>query len=269
MREKRGRRRRKRRRRAQTAAALGIVLLSLSMAVFAFRIGRSAARTSVPERALSGISARGRDQKLLLDLPFLDQREDWPTGCESVSAVMALQYFGVDITVEDFVEEYLPLGTAPHGNDQGIMVGSDPRKAFPGDPRTEGGWGCYAPVIQNALERLVKEWPGAKRLSVEAPTGTSLSELCEEYVGMGIPVLIWATIDMEPPQKDLTFLLEETGEEFQWIYPMHCLVLTGWDDTGYYFNDPMEGKGTHYLKEEAEEAHEGLGRQAVALVPVD
>ena len=34
-----------------------------------------------------------------LDAPYLSQ-EDYPTGCESVSAVMALQYWGVDLTVE-------------------------------------------------------------------------------------------------------------------------------------------------------------------------
>lgn len=269
MRAERKRRRWKKRRRAQVAAVLGIVLLSLSVAIHASRIWRSAAKTNASERALSEISVSDRDLKLLLDVPFIDQRESWPTGCESVSTVMALQYFDVAITVDEFIDEFLPRGTAPHENGQGVIVGCDPRKAFPGDPRTEGGWGCYAPVIQNALERLVKEWPGAKRLSVEVPLEHSLLELCEEYAGMGIPVLIWATIGMEPPQKDLTFLLEETGEEFQWLYPMHCLVLTGWDDTGYYFNDPMVGKETHYLKKEAEEAYEGLGRQAVALVPVD
>ncbi len=42
-----------------------------------------------------------------------------------------------------------------------------------------------------------------------------------------------------------------------------------WDDTGYTFNDPMAGKETHYLKKETEEAYEALGRQAVALVPMD
>ena len=29
---------------------------------------------------------------------------DYPTGCESVSAVMALQYAGVDITVDTFID---------------------------------------------------------------------------------------------------------------------------------------------------------------------
>ena len=35
-----------------------------------------------------------------VDAPFIDQRDKYPTGCESVTAVMALQYAGVEITVE-------------------------------------------------------------------------------------------------------------------------------------------------------------------------
>ena len=49
-----------------------------------------------------------------LDAPFIDQREKYPTGCESVTAVMALQYAGVDVTVEEFIDGYLPQGEAPH-----------------------------------------------------------------------------------------------------------------------------------------------------------
>lgn len=267
--EREMRRQKRRKRRIRAVAVLVALALCLLMTIRTFGMWKNAAELGGPEGFPSGISANGRDQKLPLNVPFLDQRGDWPTGCESVSAVMVLQYFDVTVTVEEFVDGYLPLGTAPHENGEGRIVGCDPRLAFPGDPRTEGGWGCYAPVIESSLKRFLEERPDMRRLSVEAPKGNSLPELCEEYVRQGIPVLVWATINMEPPQMEDSFFLEETGEEFQWIYPMHCLVLTGWDDTGYTFNDPMAGKETHYLKKETEEAYEALGRQAVALVPMD
>lgn len=44
----------------------------------------------------------GREIPGVIDAPFIDQRDKYPTGCESVTAVMALQYAGVDITVEEF-----------------------------------------------------------------------------------------------------------------------------------------------------------------------
>ena len=44
-----------------------------------------------------------------LPVPFIGQGQDLPTGCESVSAVMALNWAGADLTVEDFVYGFLPM----------------------------------------------------------------------------------------------------------------------------------------------------------------
>lgn len=222
--------------------------------------------TDAPEASL--VSRReepsARMEAAVLDVPFISQLEDWPTGCESVCAVMALQYAGIDVTVDDFIDNYLPMGSAPYENEEGVLVGCDPRKAFPGDPRSQDGWGCYAPVIQTSLERLL-EAQGEDSLSVLDLSGEDLDVLCEKYVDRGIPVLVWATIGMEEPWTANTFYLEETGEEFQWVYPMHCLLLIGWDEEGYYFNDPMEGKKKFYLREDVQRAYKGLGKQALAI----
>ncbi len=203
-------------------------------------------------------------EKTVLDVPFLDQMEKWPTGCESVCAVMALQYAGVSVTVDQFIGEYLPLGTAPYEDEDGRIVGCDPRKAFPGDPRREDGWGCYSPVIRGAMEQLLQEREETS-LSVIDLQGRELDALCKNYVNQKEPVLIWATIGMEEPKPDLVFVIEGTGEEFQWIYPLHCLLLVGWDDDGYYFNDPLEGQAVFYPREAAEKSYKALGKQALAV----
>ena len=99
----------------------------------------------------------GREMPGVIDAPFIDQRDKYPTGCESVTAVMALQYAGVDITVEEFIDNYLPQGNAPYTREDGTLVGADPWKVFLGSPYEESGWGCYAPVITGALEQLLQE----------------------------------------------------------------------------------------------------------------
>ena len=48
-----------------------------------------------------------------------------PNGCESVSAVMALQYIGIPITPEEFVSNYLDMGNAPSGG-----IGPDPKDVY-------------------------------------------------------------------------------------------------------------------------------------------
>ena len=59
--------------------------------------------------------------------------------------------------------------------------------------------------------------------------------------------MLWATIDMEQPVESTQFILENTGEPFTWIYPLHCLLLTGSGES-YYFNDPLAGKNVPYPK---------------------
>ena len=52
----------------------------------------------------------------ILDVPYINQRVGFPNGCESVSTVMALQYLGIEITPNDFIENYLaamPLSWPP------------------------------------------------------------------------------------------------------------------------------------------------------------
>lgn len=60
-----------------------------------------------------GEALSGQAPSTLLDAPFIDQRDKYPTGCESVTAVMALQYAGVEVSVEEFIDGYLPQGNTP------------------------------------------------------------------------------------------------------------------------------------------------------------
>lgn len=212
--------------------------------------------------ALGGNRMKGANGVSLIDVPYLSQLPEFPTGCESVSAVMALQYYGLDITPGDFVDSYLSQGTAPHLGESGVLVGCDPYKAFPGDPRSESGWGCFPPVITTALEQAA-----GGQFEVRELTGETVEELCRSYVDRGTPVLLWVTINMEPAVEGDTWLLEDSGEPFTWIEPMHCAVLVGRDGGSYYFNDPLAGKGTPYSREAVEAAYQAMGSQAIVLLP--
>lgn len=204
-------------------------------------------------------------EKQGIDAPFIDQRDKYPTGCESVTAVMALQYAGIDISVEEFIDQYLLQGNAPHYDQWGNYVGADPREAFLGSPYSEEGWGCYAPVIADAVEQVLQDRQ-VTDLQVKELEGTTLSTLYREYVENGTPVMLWATIDMEPPTPSTEYQLENTGEMFTWIFPLHCLLLVGEDSGSYYFNDPLAGKNVSYDKDQVETAYQGVGMQAVVLV---
>ena len=218
-------------------------------------------------RAMVAVEASpGRERGDCIDAPYLDQREKYPTGCESVCAVMDLQYYGVDLSVEEFIDNYLPLGDAPHVDGQGNYVGCDPREAFPGSPYEESGWGCYSPVIEKALVRALED-TGRKDLAVARLDGSTLEDLYGRYVSQGVPVLLWATIGMEEPVVSQTFTIQGTGEAFDWVYPMHCLLWVGEAGDSWLFHDPLAGEAVAYSKSQVERAYRGLGCQAVALVP--
>lgn len=198
--------------------------------------------------------------KKSMDVPFISQRVNFPNGCESVSAVMAMQYFGIDITPEAFISKYLDMGNAPYIRG-GQWYGCNPREQFPGDPRNSTGWGCYPEVIKKAIDNMNPEGFEAHILK-DVP----LSTLCSEYIDNGIPVVFWGTIDMAAPFTHVTWTIEGTDSTHTWISPFHCLLLVGYDSYNYYFNDPWRAKGIPYPKDKVELSYSGIGREALVII---
>ena len=213
--------------------------------------------------------------KIIIPAPCIDQTADWPTGCESVSAVMLLQYLGVEISVDEFIKEYLPC--RPFEERDGKLIGADPRREFAGSPYDPDSMGCYAPVIRAALERVLAERAGETDGSrdekqteipvwhVEDLTGVSMEQLCTEYLDRGRPVIFWACIDMKEPVTGPDWYLEDGTTVFTWISNEHCMLLVGYDETNYYFNDPWEHHGViGYEKTITEARHQAQYAMAVA-----
>lgn len=188
--------------------------------------------------------------KIIQNVPFISQNNKYPTGCESVSTVMALQYAGVDMTVENFIDNYL---------DKGSNKSFDPNICFGGDPYSTSGYGCYSPVIKKALDRILK----GSLLYAKEVQGKSIEYLCSEYIDRDIPVVFWATQRMDPPRKSTRIPYKD--RYIQWISPMHCLLLIGYDDEHYIFNDPQKHALTYYSKDAVETAYAGLFKQALVI----
>lgn len=124
---------------------------------------------------------------------------------------------------------------------------------------------CLLPVIlvfgvlAAALLRFTPALAYAERLS-----GVPLYRL-KSYIDNNTPVMIWATICMEPPIESDIWTVPETGREITWVYPMHALILTGYDENGYYFSDPLAGQDIYYGKDSVEVAYTALFEQAIIL----
>ncbi|MDR3315772.1 MAG: C39 family peptidase [Coriobacteriales bacterium] len=197
----------------------------------------------------------------ILDVPYLNQHQQgMQNGCESVTAVMALNYAGVDITAKRFVEEFLPKGNVPYYNEQGIMVVTNPWKAFPGNPRSEDSWYIFAPPLAEAMKQLAP--------NTHYVQGLSLDELCTRYVEKGYPVAVWTTVDWEDPYTMLTLQDEaDPATEVVLISNEHCVLLVGFDSKSYYFNDPLYSKCYRVSRDQALIPYELMGSQALVIAP--
>ena len=108
-----------------------------------------------------------------IKVPYIDQSIKYPTGCESVSAVMLLQYLGYEITVDEFIKNCLECREMEVRD--GILYGPDPNISFCGSPYDEDSFGCYAPALIKALDRAA-----GKRFSFINETGTPMEVLLEK-----------------------------------------------------------------------------------------
>ena len=202
--------------------------------------------------------------KKIINAPYIDQTKKWPTGCESVSTVMALQYLGIKITVDEFIK-YLDKSEIIVKN--GNLYSSDPREYFIGSPYNSHSFGCYAPVIEKAIKKALPHH-GEKGVKYEIKdlTGVSMKELIIKYIDQNIPIIFWATMNMVPTRNGASWIIKETGKKFTWKAGEHCLLLVGYDNEKYYFNDPWQNHGLiGYDKNIVEQRHKEQYSMAIAV----
>jgi len=204
------------------------------------------------------------EEKVIIKAPYIDQTKRWPTGCESVSTVMALQYLGIKISVDEFIKY---LDKSEIVSKKGQLFASDPKESFIGSPYSQYSFGCFAPVIVKALKKILPKYEGNKvKYEIKDLTGVSMQTLKSNYLDKKIPVIFWATMNMAPKREGRTWIIKETGKKFTWPAGEHCLLLVGYDNDKYYFNDPWQNHGLiGYEKTLVETRHKELYSMALAV----
>lgn len=208
------------------------------------------------------------EKEVFIDVPYYSQ-EDYPTGCELVSTSMLLAFYGFELDAGEIISEgYLSSVDVTKKSD-GLKYSGNPDKVFIGNPQYNTGYGCYSGAIILALQRYFAplKYKLDENYQITDLKGTSIRDICDEYINNGIPILLWASIDMKPTFQRLSnsWIIEKTGEHYIWKSNEHCLVLVGYDEEYYYFNDPLAGKDIPYLKPVVERRYNELGMQAVAI----
>ena len=194
--------------------------------------------------------------KNILQLP------DLPTGCESVSLTITLNYLGCHTDKYEIVRKYLPKQEFYYVGKE--LHGADFRTTFAGDPEDENSFGCYAPCIASTANTCLRD----KGFHAEAHdlTGTDFETLLSDYIDKGIPLPVWITnYGLAESYLSDSWKTPE-GELLTWRSPEHCVVLTGYDRTEnlVYVSDPIYGNTEYDLDLFVKRFNE-MGKQAVYI----
>lgn len=200
-----------------------------------------------------------------IDVPYVSQAA-YPTGCELVSASMLLGYYGFKVNAGELIDGGY-VRTAEFRNDpkDKKLYGGNPNFTYIGNPRSSGGYGCYSNTIRDMFDSYLKD----EFFDTYYLTGTSLDELCSLYIDFGQPVMIWASISMQPLYfaENSSWFIDGSDEKFTWLANEHCLVLVGYDKYYYYIHDPLRGAYTAYQRELVDMRYSEMGCQAVTIIP--
>jgi uncharacterized protein YvpB len=202
----------------------------------------------------------------ILDVPFIDQRTLYPTGCESVSTTTVLQYYGIDITVDDFIDNHLAkaeLEIIGYKKGNAILSSLHPNEAFIGNPKSSSGLGCYENTITNAIDSVLEEKNLTEYFRVESHRDLTQEDL-QNYIDKDVPIIVWATQNMVPSVEGISWYLTGTDTLFQYMKNEHCLVIIGYDNENFYFNDSLVGR-IAYPKTLFLERYTQMGTRAVTV----
>lgn len=194
----------------------------------------------------------------LLDVPYIKQRPELPSGCEVTALAMALAYYGEAADKLSLAREMPMDDTSVERNEDGtIRIWGDPEDGFVGDPFDNG-----ITINPNPLKQVADKYrSGSLALYGEA------FEVIETHVANKRPVLVWFTIHHEMPTPRIWHT--PAGKVVQAPRPLHCIVVTGTDDDYVYFHDceSTDKSGEHIKNEKAHftRIYDAMGRRALVI----
>ena len=211
--------------------------------------------TEAPTHMIEGVTASLQDTLM--------------AGCETHACTSLLQSLGYDIDEFAFANNYLDCHYVYEDEVTGEKFGPDMNSGFAGT--AYAGWGIYAPAMAKCMNKYLSDVKSSQKAYVIEDK--TLSELCTEYIDNDIPVMVWATTDMQEPSVydawTVNYVDENAkykmGDKFTWMIHEHCLVLCGYDAKDYFFSDSVVGDISHFEKNISEKRFEQLGYQAIVV----
>lgn len=208
------------------------------------------------------------EQSFMIQNVKVIPQTDLKAGCETYACTMLLNILGFDLDEHTIADNYLNC-VYVYQDDSGQKYGPDLYSAFAGT--AYAGWGVYAPSMAKTMNDYLKDQKS--NLKAYPMENVELEDLVDQYVSKGVPVMIWATTNMEEPYVFDTWTVNfvdenaktEIGDSFSWYMHEHCLVLIGYDNDNYYFGDSTAGEISCFNKELVKKRYEQMFKQSIVV----
>lgn len=194
----------------------------------------------------------------VIDTPIIAQNPNFPNGCEAASTVMLLNYYNIDISLEEFVSKYLRKKSVKDIN--GVRIGPNPAQYYAGDPSDEKrGWGCFAPAIIDSIKKLAED-------NGYVVFDVSLYYLDDLSFSNYLPCVVWTTTDYTEALNVYTWKSVSGKNTYTYPQNSHTVLLVGIDENYVYINDPLKPDSVQKVdKEQFRLSYDSMGRQAISL----
>ncbi|MBQ1350313.1 MAG: C39 family peptidase [Ruminococcus sp.] len=251
-----------------TTAVFLAVLIVISIILGQTCSGKRNTQTEVMATAPSTDADTSSEDSYMIQNVHVIEQKELKAGCETYACTMLLQILGFKVDEFTIADNYLDCHYV-YTDEDGTKYGPDMHSGFAGT--AYGGWGVYAPAMAKSMNRYLSDQKS--KLKAYDQKDIPLETLCEEYVSKGVPVMVWATTDMDEPyvfDKWIVNYVDENaeakmGDEVPWYMHEHCLVLIGYDKTNYIFADSTHGKISTFEKSLVAKRYEQMGKQTIVV----
>lgn len=189
---------------------------------------------------------------MINNFPTIDQYPNYPTGCESVAITLLLNYYGINVSPIDIINN-LKKGELPY-TENGIMYGGNPEVEFVGNPLQNSGYGVYENPIAEVAVRY--------KSGINIKNNFSFSEVLN-LVKNKRPVMVWTSMNLSLPYISSSWIYKLTGEKISWKANEHVVVVIGYNDTQVIISDPIDGKIKYQSKSVFKSRYNYYGKKAL------
>ncbi len=190
--------------------------------------------------------------------PSIQQYPELPRGCEVTSLAMLLQFHGLEIDKLTLADQ-IKKDTTSYQEKNGEIYFGNPNKGFVGSMFSldEPGYGVY----HEPLYQLTKDYMGN---SAKDLTSQPFTEVME-FIANKQPVVIITNITYKPLEEEQFQTWQTPQGPVEITHKQHAVLVTGYDSSYIYFNDPYDGKAKKAPKQPFIAAWEQMGKQAITV----